>query len=212
MQFRRRHLIPITVVAAVLMAVVVPLAFAIAPRAIASDQPTATASVVKVENRKASRTKVVRHRFRPWARPTPAQVRAIIGNEARRWHISAGALANRAYCESKYQWWATNGQYVGVLQMGSNAFYRGMGSIRTRNVTFVRWKTRRVNDRRITHYSDGTTKSRRTTPRRQRVKLILHGRLPRNPSISNAYAQIRIGAQAIRGISAVRSSEWSCSA
>ena len=116
------------------------------------------------------------------------------------------------YCESKYRWWATNGQYVGVLQMGANAFYRGVGSIRSRKVTFVRWKTRRVNDRRITHYSDGRTKTRKTTPRRQRVKVVLQGRLPRRPSMSNAYTQIRIGAQALRGISAVRSSEWSCGA
>jgi hypothetical protein len=212
MQFRRRQLIPITVVTAVLMAVVIPLAFAIAPRANADDQPTATASVVKVETKKAARTKVVQRRFRPWAHPTPAQVRAIIRNESSRWHVSAAALANRVYCESKYQWWATNGQYVGVLQMGSNAFYRGLSSIRTRKVTLVRWKTQRVHDRRITHYSDGRTKSRRTTPRRQYIKLVLHGRIPRRPTISNAYAQIRIGAQALRGISAVRSSEWSCSA
>src|SRR5689334_1664241 len=203
MQFRRRHLIPITVVAAVLMAVVVPLAFAIAPRAIADDQPTATASVVKVENRKAPRTKVVHHRFRPWARPTPGQVREIIRNEARRWGISAASLNRRVACESRYHWWASNGQYQGVLQFGANAFYRGMHSIRTYKVKFVRTKTRKVHDRRVTQYSDGRKVSRRTTPRRQRVVVVYTGHLPRRPSISNAYAQIRIGAQAIRGISAV---------
>src|SRR5204863_2316464 len=157
-------------------------------------------------------TKVVHRNFKPWAHPTPGQVQAIIRNEARRWRVSAAGLSRRVYCESKYHWWASNGQYVGVLQMGSNAFYRGLSTIRTRNVTFVRWKTRRVNDARITHYSDGTTTSRRTTPRRQHVKLVLHGRIPRRPSMSNAYAQIRIGAQALRGISGVHSSEWSCGA
>ena len=212
MQFRRRHLIPITVVAAVLMAVVVPLAFAIAPRAVADDQPSATASVVKVENRKAPRKKVVHHRFRPWARPTPGQVREIIRNEARRWGISAASLNRRVACESRYHWWASNGQYQGVLQFGANAFYRGLHSMRTYKVKLVRSSTRKVHDRRVTHYSDGRKVSRRTTPRRQRVVVVYTGHLPRRPSISNAYAQIRIGAQAIRGISAVRSSEWSCSA
>ncbi len=197
----------LTLALAAIVATVIPAAFAFA-----ADSPTATASVVKVENKKAKKTKVVHRKFTPWAHPTPARVREIIRNEAARWGVSAAGLSNRVYCESKYQWWATNGQYVGVLQMGANAFYRGVSSIRSRNVTFVRWKTRRVNDRRITHYSDGRTKTRRTTPRRQRVKLVFHGRLPRRPSMSNAYTQIRIGAQALRGISAVHSSEWSCGA
>src|SRR3954447_26527450 len=57
MQIRRRHipLIPATALAAV----IVPTAFAVAPRALAQDGPTANASVVKVENRKAPRTKVI---------------------------------------------------------------------------------------------------------------------------------------------------------
>ncbi|HEX4733384.1 MAG TPA: hypothetical protein VH247_03135 [Thermoleophilaceae bacterium] len=198
--------------AAILMAVLVPLAFAIAPRAVADDQPTATASVVKVDSRKAPRTKVVHHRFRPWAHPTPGQVREIIRNEARRWGISAASLNRRVACESRYHWWASNGQYQGVLQFGANAFYRGLHSMRTYKVKLVRSTTRKVHDRRVTHYSDGRKVSRRTTPRRQRLVVVYNGRIPRRPSMSNAYAQIRIGAQAIRGISAVRSSEWSCSA
>jgi hypothetical protein len=209
MQFKRR--LKLTIALTALVAVVVPAAIAFAADNPAP-APTAQASVVKVENRKAKRTKVVHRKFTPWAHPTPARVREIIRNEAARWGVSAAGLSNRVYCESKYHWWATNGQYVGVLQMGANAFYRGVGSIRSRKVTFVRWKTRRVNDRRITHYSDGRTKTRKTTPRRQRVKLVFHGRLPRRPSMSNAYVQVRIGAQALRGISAVRSSEWSCGA
>src|SRR4051794_1298843 len=212
MQFRRRQLTQITVVTAVLMAVAVPLAFAIAPRAIADDQPKATASVVKVENRKAPRTKVVRHRFRPWARPTPGQVREIIRNEARRWGISAASLNRRVACESRYHWWASNGRYQGVLQFGANAFNRGLHTMRTYKVKVVRSKTRKVHDRRVTHYSDGRKVSRRTTPRRQRVVVVYSGRLPQRPSMSNAYVQLRIGAQAIRGISAVHSSEWSCGA
>jgi hypothetical protein len=211
MEFRRR-LIPITITTAALMAVVIPLAFAVAPRAFAEDAPTATASVVKVENRKAPRKKVVRHRFRPWAKPTPSQVREIIRNEARRWRISPASLSRRVACESRYRWYASNGQYQGVLQFGANAFYRGLSSIRSRKVKLVRTKTRKVNDARITQYSDGRKVRRRTTPRRQRLVVVYTGRLPRRPSMGHAYTQLRIGAQAIRGISAVRSSEWACGA
>jgi len=214
MEFRRR-LIPITVLTAALIAVAIPLAFAIAPRALADEtasSPTATASVVRVENKKAPRKKVVHRKFRPWAHPTPGQVREIIDNEARRWGISAASLSRRVGCESRYRWWATNGQYVGVLQMGANAFYRGLSTIRSHKVKMVRSKSRRVHDARVTHYSDGRKVLRRTTPRRQRIVVVYSGRLPRRPSMSHAYAQIRIGAQALRGISAVHSSEWSCGA
>ena len=212
MQFKRRQLIPITVVTAVLMAVVIPLAFAVASRANADDQPTATASVVKVENRKAPRKKVFHRRFRPWAKPSPGQVREIINNEARRWHVSAASLSRRIACESHYHWWATNGQYSGVLQFAPGTFYRGLSTIKTHKVKIVRSKSRRVHDRRVTHFSDGRKVSRRTTPRRQRLVVVYHGRIPRSPSVSNTFAQVRIGAQALRGISAVHSSEWSCGA
>jgi hypothetical protein len=99
-----------------------------------------------------------------------------------------------------------------VLQFSANAFYRGLHTIRSHQVKIVRTKSRRVHDARITEYSDGRKVTRRTTPRRQRVTVIYTGRLPRNPGIGNAFAQIRIGAQALRGISAVHSSEWACGA
>ena len=215
MEIRRRH-VPIPAVVA-LVAVVIPLAFAIAPRAFAdqaaaSGSPTASASVVKVENRRAARTKVVHRKLRLWAHPTPSQVRWIIGAEARRWGVPAASLSRRVACESRYHWYATNGQYSGVLQFGANAFYRGMSTIRSHKVRLVKTKVRRVHDRRVVHMSDGRKINRRTTPRRQRVLVILQGRIPRTPSVSNTFAQVRIGAQALRGISAVHSSEWSCGA
>jgi hypothetical protein len=214
MQFRRRH-IPILILTTALIAVLIPLAFAVAPRASAEEaasSPTATASIVKVETRKAPRRKVVHRRLRGWAHPTPGQVQEIIRNEARRWGVSAASLSRRIACESRYHWWATNGQYSGVLQFSPGTFYRGIHTIRSRKLKIVRTKTRRVHDARVTHYSDGRTVRRRTTPRRQRVTIVLHGRLPRTPAVSNTFAQIRIGAQALRGISAVHSSEWSCGA
>jgi hypothetical protein len=213
MHIRRR--LKLILALAAIVVVAVPAAFAFAATGAAetgATGPTATASVVKVENKKAPRTKVVHRKFKPWAHPSPRQVQEIIRNEARRWGISAASLSRRAYCESKYRWWATNGQYVGVLQFGANAFYRGLSTIRTHKVKIVRTKSRRVHDARVTHYSDGRVERRRTTPRRQRLIVVYKGRLPRRPSMSNAFAQIRIGAQALRGISAVHSSEWSCGA
>src|SRR4051812_14515663 len=203
MEFRRR-LIPITVLTAALIAVVIPVAFAIAPRAFAdeaSSSPTATASVVKVENKKAPRTKVVHRKFHPWARPSAGQVREIIKNEARRWGVPAASLSRRVGCESHYHWWATNGQYSGVLQFSPGTFYRGMHTIKSRKVKIVRSKNRRVHDRRVTHFADGRKVSRRTTPRRQHLVVVYSGRIPRSPAVSNTFAQIRIGAQALCGLS-----------
>lgn len=210
MEFRRR--LKLTIAIAALVVAAIPVTFAFAAQDGTASGPTASASVVKVETKKAAKKKVVHRKFRLWAHPTPGQVRTIIAAEARRWKISAASLSRRVACESRYRWYASNGQYQGVLQFGANAFYRGLSTIKSRTVTIRRTKTRKVHDRRVTLYSDGRVSSRRTTPRRQRIVVVYHGRIPRRPSIGNAFAQLRIGAQAIRGISAVRSAEWSCSA
>jgi hypothetical protein len=215
---KRRRLIPAIALPAS-VAVALPLISGLTPGANAQDGPapvpdgpTANASIVGVDYWKAPEHKVVHHSFRPWSHPTPRQVQEIISNEARRWHISAASLSRRVACESHYHWWASNGQYQGVLQFGWNAFSRGLSTIRSREVKLVRERTRRVHDARITHYSDGHETTQRATPHRQRVISIYTGRLPRRPSLANAWVQLRIGAQAIRGISAVSSSEWACSA
>jgi hypothetical protein len=220
MEFRRR-LVP-TVALTGSVALAVPVIFAVAPGARAADGPpadgpaadgpTAEASVVDVENWQAPRRKIVHREFSPWSHPTPGQVQEIIRAEAHRWHIPAASLSRRVACESHYHWWASNGQYQGVLQFGASAFYRGLGTIRSRQVKLVRERVRRVHDARITRYSDGHSTRQRTTPRRQRVVSVYTGRLPRHPSMGNAWVQLRIGAQAIRGISAVSSSEWACGA
>ena len=210
MQIRRRHIS--TIAATGLLAVALPTALAVGPRAFAASGPTANASIVRVDSFKAPRKKVVHRKFRPWAKATPGQVCEIINSEARRWGIPAASLSHRVGCESHYHWWASNGQFQGVLQFGPNAFYRGLHTMRSYKFKIVRTKVRRVHDARVTHYSDGSKRIRRTTPRRQRLMVVYSGRIPRRPSMVNAFAQIRIGAQAIRGISAVHSSEWSCGA
>ena len=209
----KRRLVPYAAVAAV-SAVAAPLAFAAAGPTSApnASSPSASASVVRVQHVVPPRKKVVHHKFRPWSKPSTGQVQEIIRNEARRWRVPAASLSRRIACESHYHWWASNGQYSGVLQFAPGTFYRGMRTIRTRRVKIVRSKVRRVHEARVTHYSDGRKVRRRTTPRRQRLIVVYTGRLPRSPAVNNTFAQVRIGAQALRGISAVHSSEWSCGA
>jgi hypothetical protein len=178
--------------------------------------PSGTAAsaphVVKVETKVPPRRKVVRRRFRPSSRPSPRKVRQIIRLESRRWHISASGLARRVACESHFHWWAGNGAYQGLLQFSSSTFHRGLRTIRTRAVKFARKRTRRVRETRLVHYSDGHVERERGRRHRQVVVRVYKGRLPRRPSITHGWTQIRIGAQAIRGLNAVSSSEWSCSA
>jgi hypothetical protein len=192
-----------------------PFVLTAAPRALADESladPSSGVTVLSVEYVVPPRRKVVQRKFRPWSHPTPGQVREIIRNEARRWHIPAASLVRRVACESRFHWWASNGLYQGVLQFAPTTFYRGLHTIRDRRVTIVRQTVRRVQGARVTHYSDGHLTIRRTTPGRQRVIVVYTGRLRRTPSVANTFAQLRIGAQAIRGISAVRSSEWACGA
>jgi hypothetical protein len=207
-----RKLVP--VVAAAISFAAVPYALAQSGTAAGETArgPTADASVVRVDRVETARRKVVHLRFQPWGRPSPRQVREIIRAEARRWRISPAGLARRVGCESRYRWWAGNGQYQGVLQFSYGTFHRGMRTIRDRRVKLVRSRVRRVNDTRVVHYSDGRVERKRGRPRHQRVTYVYTGRLPRRPSSIHAWAQLRIGAQAIRGISAVRNSEWSCGA
>jgi hypothetical protein len=205
-----RRLIPSAVAATVVTAL--PAAIAVAAADETPGDPAASASVLRVDHVVPARRKVVHRKFHPWKHPTSNQVREIIRNEARRWRVPAASLTRRVGCESRFHWWATNGQFQGVLQFAPGTFYRGLHTIRDRRVKIVRQKIRRVHEARVTHYSDGRKVRRRTTPRRQRLIVVYAGRLPRTPSVSNTFAQVRIGAQAIRGISAVHSSEWSCGA
>ena len=172
----------------------------------------ASPTVVSVRRVAPPRRKVVRHRFQPWGRPTPGQVRRIIRIESRRWGIHPARLARRVACESNFRWWAGNGPYQGLLQFHSSTFARGLGTLRTRRVAFTRERWRRVRTVTVSRYSDGRVVREPGRPRRQRVVAVYSGRLPSRPPLTHAWAQLRIGAQAIRGISAVSSSEWSCPA
>jgi hypothetical protein len=181
------------------------------PPEAAAGEPDATAAV-STKRVVPPRRKVVRHRFQPWSRPSPRRVRQIIRIEARRWRIDPGRLARRVACESKFQWSANGGAYYGLLQFAPSTFSRGLSSIRTRRVVLVRKRVRKVREVTISRYSDGRVVRERGRPHRQRLLHVYAGRLPRRPELTHGWAQLRIGAQAIRGISAVSSSEWGCPA
>ena len=183
-----------------------------------SPQPTAgaggatAATVVKTSRVVPARRKVVRKRFSPWAKPSPRRVRQIIRGEARRWGISPASLARRVGCESGFRWSAGNGQYQGLLQFASSTFSRGMRSIKSRGVKIKRVRKRKVHEVHVSRYSDGRVVRKKGRKRVQRVTYVYKGHFPRNPSVTHGWAQLRIGAQAIAGRSAVSSGEWGCPA
>lgn len=150
------------------------------------------------------------HRVRRFSVPShPSQsyvFNVIVPYEAARWGVSAAGLHNRIWCESKGHWWATNGQYSGVLQFAPGTYSRGLGSIGTTKVAVRTTHTHLKRSRVYRKWSDGRLTRSRGRLVRQTVVTTKRGRI--NGSVS--WLQVRIGAQAIRGISAVHSGEWSC--
>ena len=211
---RRFSALVVTATMAMLFVAVPGMAKSIAP----SPQPTAgaggatAATVVKTSRVAPPRRKVVRKRFSPWAKPSPRRVRQIIHWEAKRWGISSSRLGRRVACESGFRWYANGGSYYGLLQFAPSTFYRGMSSIKSRGVKIKRVRKRTVREVRVSHYSDGTVVRKKGRKRVQRVTYVYKGRFPRRPAVTHAWAQLRIGAQAIAGRSAVSSGEWGCSA
>lgn len=175
-------------------------------------EPATAPAVASVSTVKPPRKRTFRHRFRPWAQPTPRQMRQMIRIEARRWRIDPSRLARRVGCESGFRWSARGGPYVGLLQFHSSTFHRGLSSIRTRRVRMVRKRTRMARTTRVVRYTDGTVRRKRGRRVRQRIVHVYEGRLPRRPELTHGWTQVRIGAQAIRGVSAVSSGEWGCPA
>ena len=211
---RRFSALVVTATMAMLFVAVPGMAKSIAP----STQPTAgaggatAATVVKTSRVAPPRSKVVRKRFSPWAKPSPRRVRQIIRWEAKRWGISPSRLARRVGCESGFRWHADSGTYKGLLQFAPSTFSRGMRSIKSRGVKIKRVRKRKVSEVHVARYSDGRVVRTKGRKRVQRVTVVYKGQFPRNPSVTHGWAQLRIGAQAIAGRSAVSSGEWGCPA
>lgn len=149
-------------------------------------------------------------KFTPWARPTYSQVQRIISVESAKWGVSRSWLSHRIECESGYDWTASNGSHFGLLQFAPSTFYRGVSTLGNRR---VRWQASRIMRRPtavVTRLSDGTTKRKRGYKVKVRRTRVYKGRLPRQPGLYHGWVQVRIGAQAMRGVSAVASGEWSC--
>lgn len=156
---------------------------------------------------KRSVTKV--KRFTPWAQPTYRQVHKLIDAEARRWGAPGWRLRCRVKGESTYNWAAQNGQYAGLLQFGSETFQRGLRTARSRvfkvkgpRTTYLKYV------KQYRQWDDGRVTSRKVRKVRVTKQVIYRGKAPRNPARTHGAMQVRIGAQAMAGISAVKDSEW----
>jgi hypothetical protein len=155
---------------------------------------------------------VKRSHFTPWVHPGPSGVRKVLAYEADRWGVSLAGLEHRVFCESGYQWWATNGQYEGIGQFASETFSRGMSSIGTRKVVLSTTTSRLKRSKVTRQWSDGTQTHFDGRLVRQRVRHVLVGWIPRDATRTHVWAQARIMARAIAGLGAVNGrTEWSCS-
>lgn len=185
------------------------VAFAIAPLAAGQDapQPEARPSVVKLTVERPPRVVHRKAHFTPPARPTPAYVLGVIvPYEAARHGANAYTLHRRIMCESHGHWWAQNGQFSGVLQFAPGTFWRGMTTIGSKSVELVTVRHRSMHSRVYRHWSTGRITRSRGRAVRQTVITRRRGSI----GGSVTWLQVRIGAQANAGRSAVHDSEWSC--
>lgn len=201
----KQHKIIASVIAislAIILAIYVPLA---------SGEPTGItgATVVKTEVKRTKTNKRFVKKFRPWAQPSPNQIRRIVSIESRKWGASSSRLNCRINGESGHNWNARNGQYRGLGQFAPSTFARGMASIGTRKVQFVsRTYRKRIYDRKIVTYSDGKTKVTHINKRIGKRTVIRKGFIPKYPAVTHGWAQVRIMARAMVGLGAVNDSEW----
>lgn len=177
-----------------------------------SPQEPATMPAKTRTGKQVHRPRKVVTRVRKWALPAtppPSYVRTvIIPHEAALWGVSASWLSSRVACESTYRWNARNGQYMGVLQFGWNAWGRAWATMPKR----VEKRSSRSRLRRskvVLLYSDGSRKVVRGRLHRQLVITKHRGRLTQNTPY-HAWAAVRGGARAMAGLGGVRNSEWGC--
>jgi hypothetical protein len=169
----------------------------------AAPKPRVVKTVVKTPKRQ----RIFVHRFRPWAQPTVPQVHRIIAHEAARWGAPQGRLSCRIRGESGYRWYANNGQYDGLGQFADSTFSRGLSTMPRR----IRWVEEKslIRRRRVVRlYDNGSRRVTRGRRVRQRILHIYKGKIPKWPTKTHGWAQVRIMAQALVGRSAVRDSEW----
>lgn len=170
--------------------------------------PPAPVTVVKTVKIKPKNARV-RVKFTPAAAPSIAQVHRIIGLESRRWGVSSEALRRRVRCESTFNYAEVYTGHYGLLQFLPETWGRGVSTM-TRPVGFTRSRVVKRRSWRVTRFSDGHRTVKRGPMVKVRRTWVYHGMLPRNPGIFHGWAQLRIGAQAMAGRSAVGDGEWAC--
>lgn len=185
-------------------------AVAAAPVVLPPPPPPSLPRLLRTQMNKPKSHVIIREHFTPWATPTASQARTIVAIEAARAGVSYYGLTNRVWCESRFNWAASNGQYHGLGQFAASTFYRGMSTIGSRRVVLTRTDSRLRRAVEIRTYSDGHKVRARRGLVRQRVVHKLIGTIPRSPEMTHGWAQVRIMAQAIAGRSAVHNSEWEC--
>lgn len=174
-------------------------------------EAAAKPTVVSTKYIRPKRVLRIKTKFTPWSQPTVSQVYKIIDIEAARWGVSAAGLHNRIRCESTYNWAASNGQYQGLGQFAPSTFARGVSTLGSRRVSYVKSRVRVQRVVRVRTFSDGRVARAKRWRVHQRIIHRFVGRIPQSPNLTHGWAQVRIMAQAIAGRSAVNNSEWECS-
>lgn len=174
-----------------------------------STPTTPRVRVAKVVTTPKKHVRLVRQ-FAPAAKPSPSYVRSvIIPAEARRWNVREGWLADRTWCESRWRYWADNGQARGVGQFLNDTWARAL-QVWTRRVE-LRSSTSRLVRRKVRLvYDDGSENRVRGRLVRQRVTIYRRGLLPRWPSVFHGWANVRATARALGGVGRVGGGEWDC--
>jgi hypothetical protein len=153
-----------------------------------------------VKPKKKIKTK---RKFKPTATPSVSEVKWIAAHEQKRW--GGPSVLGRIYCESRYQWNATNGQYRGLLQIGSIWGYLWDGTPRT--ITIKKVKRVRKPVWRYRAWSDGSQGRIRLRYKRVKKITIKKGKLPKSADPYHGWAAIRVGQRALAGY---KTTGWAC--
>lgn len=194
---------------AVIVLVIVTTAFANStkPEVQKAEQPV----VISKKESAAPKYRVIRVKnWKPWAHPSPFQVKQIANWEQKKW--GGPSLLRRINCESTFNWAADNGTYEGVLQFGPvwNSMWPGT----PRKVRMVEIRHPRLKVVEITVFSDGSTKRKVVRRFRATRKVVKTGKLPEYKNLKypggpkHAWAAIRVGQRAVSGDGP--STSWEC--
>jgi hypothetical protein len=169
-----------------------------------SVKPPPKRELIRAYNKRPKKRIKVTKKFKPSAKPSPQEVKKIIGLEQKRW--GGTAITRRVACESEFRWNATNGQYRGLLQIGPWWDYAYNKTPRL--VKLKKTKKIRKPVRRIRIYSDGYKSKRFVKMTSVKKRIIRKGKLPKKADPYHGWAAVRVGQRAVSGDGP--STAWSC--